>query len=314
MKKIRIIGTGKAEPERVVTNDEFAKIVDTSDEWIVTRTGIRERRFCGENENAQTLAAKAAENAITASGIDKNEIGCVICGTVSGEFVTPSLACVVQRDLGLPEDIPVLDVNAACSGFIYGLEVARGLLNGNGRRYGLVIGCEHLSKLLDMEDRSTCVLFGDGAGAAVIETVEDGIYESILGARGGYEIMVEGPGKDVSKIRMDGTAVFKFAVEAIPKCVRRLEEKSGITIDEVDQIVCHQANARIIDHCVRKMHADTGKFYKNMDRYGNTSAASVPIALDELVKEKRLSAGATVMLVGFGGGLTWAGVLLQMGA
>ncbi len=313
MKNIQIIGTGMAKAKRCVTNEDLAGIVDTSDEWIVTRTGIMERRFCGEDEDAGTLAVEAAKNAIEAAGVNAGEIGCVICGTVSGEYVTPSLACVVQRKLGLAEDIPVLDVNAACSGFIYGLEVARGLLNGNGGRYGLVIGCEHLSKLLDMDDRSTCVLFGDGAGAAVVEAIEGGIYKSVLGARGGYEIMVEGPGEGKSRIRMDGKAVFRFAVEAIPKCVSQLQEKAGISLDEVDQIVCHQANARIIDHCIRKMKASESKFYKNMDRYGNTSAASVPMALDELVKSNTVNPGDTLMLVGFGGGLTWAGVLIKFG-
>ncbi len=313
MKNIQIIGTGMAKASGVVTNEDLAGMVDTSDEWIVTRTGISERRFCTKDEDAGTLAVAAAKNAIDSAQIGVDEIGCVICGTVSGEYVTPSLACVVQRNLGLPEDIPVLDVNAACSGFIYGLEVARGLLNGNGGRYGLVIGCEHLSKLLDMADRSTCVLFGDGAGAAVVEAVEGGTYESVLGARGGYEIMVEGPGEGASRIRMDGTAVFKFAVEAIPKCVRQLQEKAGISLDEVNQVVCHQANARIIDHCIRKMRVDGDKFYKNMDRFGNTSAASVPMALDELVKGGTVRAGDVLMLVGFGGGLTWAGVLIEMG-
>ncbi len=313
MKNIEIIGTGMAKPGKVVTNDDLAKIVETNDEWITSRTGIKERRFCDENQSAYTLSAEAAQKAIEASGVSKEEISCVICATVSAEYVTPSLACIVQRNLGLPEDIPVLDVNAACSGFIYGLEVARGFLNGNGGKYGLVIGCEQLSRLMDMTDRSTCVLFGDGAGAAVIKTVDDGIYETVLGARGGYEITVEGAGPVVSHIKMEGQEVFKFAVDAIPKCINALKEKSGITLDDVDQVICHQANARILDHCVRKMKADPEKFYKNMDRYGNTSAASVPVALDELVKLGKVNPGDTIMMVGFGGGLTWAGVLLKYG-
>ncbi len=328
MKNIEIIGTGMAKPKYCITNEDMASHVDTSDEWIVTRTGIRERRFCAEDEDSYTLAVEAAKNAITAAGIEKDEIDCIICGTVSGEYVTPSMACIVQKELEIKEDIPVLDVNAACSGFIYGLEVARGLLNGNDGKCGLVIGCEHLSKLLNMEDRNTCVLFGDGAGAAVIRTVnENGSdserdeagtnatgnapYATVLGARGGYEIMVDGPGLNRSTIKMDGKAVFRFAVDAIPKCIHTLEKKGRITLDEVDQVVCHQANARIIDHCVRKLKADPEKFYKNMDRYGNTSAASVPMALDELVRSGKVKPGDTLMLVGFGGGLTWAGVLIR---
>ncbi|MCR4675366.1 MAG: ketoacyl-ACP synthase III [Lachnospiraceae bacterium] len=313
MKNIEIIGTGMAKAKRCITNDDLAKTVDTSDEWITTRTGIKERRFCGEEEDAYTLAFEAAKNALSSANVSANEIDCIVCGTISGEYVTPSMACLVQKELGIKEDIPVLDVNAACSGFIYGLEVARGLLNSTDGRYGLVIGCEHLSKLLDMEDRNTCVLFGDGAGAAVIQTTEEGVYESVLGARGGYEIAVEGPGEVKSTIKMDGKAVFKFAVEAIPKCLNALQEKGNITLDDVDMIVCHQANSRIIDHCVRKLHGDKEKFYKNMDRFGNTSAASVPMALDEIVKTKKVAVGDTLMLVGFGGGLTWAGVLLRIG-
>ncbi|MCR5272279.1 MAG: ketoacyl-ACP synthase III [Lachnospiraceae bacterium] len=314
MKNIEIIGTGMAKAGRKVTNDDLAKIVETSDEWITTRTGIKERMFCDEGESAYTLAFEAAKNAIESAGIKKEEIDCVVCGTISGEYITPSMACVVQRELELKEDIPVLDVNAACSGFIYGIEVARGLINSNGGKYALVIGCEQLSKLLDMEDRNTCVLFGDGAGAAVIKAVDGGVYESVLGARGGYEITVEGAGKVESKIKMDGKAVFKFAVDAIPKCLKTLQEKGKITLDDVDMVICHQANSRIIDHCVRKLKADPKKFYKNMERFGNTSAASIPMALDEVVKEEKIKPGSTIMMVGFGGGLTWAGVLLRIGA
>ncbi len=313
MKNIEIIGTGMAKAGKVVTNDDLSKIVETNDEWISTRTGIKERRFCDEGESAYSLAIEASKKAIESAGITVEEIDCVVCGTVSGEYITPSMSCVVQRELGIKEDIPVLDVNAACSGFIYGLEVARGLLNGNSGTYGLVIGCEQLSRLMDMTDRSTCVLFGDGAGAAVIKLVDDGIYESVLGARGGFEITVEGAGPVPSKIKMDGKEVFKFAVDTIPKCMNTLKEKGNISFDDVDQIICHQANARIIDHCVKKMKADPDKFYKNMDRYGNTSAASIPMALDELRKLGKVKPGSLVMMVGFGGGLTWAGVLLRIG-
>ncbi len=303
-----------AKPGKVVTNDDLSKIVETNDEWISTRTGIKERRFCTEEESAYTLAIEAARNAIEAAGIKKEELSCVVCATVSARFITPSLSCIVQKELELPEDIPVLDVNAACSGFIYGLEVARGLLNGNQGKYGLVIGCEELSRLMDMTDRSTCVLFGDGAGAAVIKLVESGPYETVLGARGGYEITVEGAGPEVSHIKMDGKNVFKFAVDAIPKCLNSLLDKSELSLDDIDQVICHQANARILDHCVKKLKADPSKFYKNMDKYGNTSAASVPMALCELVNMGAVKAGDTLIMVGFGGGLTWAGALLKYGA
>lgn len=313
MKSIEIIGTGMAKAGKVVTNDDLSKIVETNDEWISTRTGIKERRFCTENESAYTLAISAAKDAIASADIDKKDISCIVCATVSARYITPSLACVVQKELGIREDIPVLDVNAACSGFIYGLEVSRGLLNGNSGTYGLVIGCEELSRLMDMTDRSTCVLFGDGAGAAVVKLATDNPYESFLGARGGYEITVEGAGPEVSHIKMDGKEVFKFATSAIPRCLNALQEKAGITLEEVSQVICHQANARILDHCIKKLKADPEKFYKNMDKYGNTSAASIPMALTELVQAGKVKAGDTIIMVGFGGGLTWAGVLLKYG-
>lgn len=312
MKKLEILGTGRALAGKRVTNDDLARLVDTSDEWISTRTGIKERRFCDEGEDAYSLAEEASRKAIISAAIDSSEIDCVVCGTISGYYVTPSMACVIQKRLGLREDIPVLDVNAACSGFIYGLEVARGLLSSTGGRYALVIGCEELSRLIDMTDRNTCVLFGDGAGAVVAEAADEGLYESVLGARGGYEITVTGPGPEVSRIGMDGKEVFKFAVDAIPKCIDALKVKSGIELADVDAFVCHQANARILDHCIRKMKLDPSLFYKNMDRYGNTSAASVPMALDELLETRGAGAGSTLMLVGFGGGLTWAGVLIKI--
>ncbi|WP_029320394.1 beta-ketoacyl-ACP synthase III [Butyrivibrio sp. AE3004] len=311
MKNVEILGTGRAIPSKVVTNDDLAKIVDTSDEWISTRTGIRQRYFCDENETADSLAIEAAKKAIEASGLSKDDIGVCICATLSGDYATPSMACMVQSTLQLREDIATFDVNAACSGFLYGIEIARGMLCCSGEKYALVIGCEQLSKLLDMNDRSTCVLFGDGAGAAVIGVTDDATYASTLGARGGQEILANGPGPDPSNIQMDGKAVFKFATSIIPKCIDELQKKSGFAVSDVSKVVCHQANERIIDFVIRRMKADPEKFYKNMDRYGNTSAASVPIALDELVRNGSIKDGDLLMMVGFGGGLTWAGALIR---
>ena len=211
-----------------------------------------------------------------------------------------------------PEDIPVLDVNAACSGFLYGTVTAAGLLENCGGDYALVIGCEQLSRLLDMTDRSTCVLFGDGAGAAVYRKETGKPLASCLGARGSKAIVAQGPGPEISKIGMDGRAVFRFAVEAIPHCLHETLAKAGKTLDEVDWVVCHQANARIIDHCVKKLGAPPEKFYKNIDRYGNTSAASIPMALRDMREAGLLKNGQTVLCIGFGGGLTWAGVLLTV--
>lgn len=313
-KGIRIISTGAVHPGKKVTNDDLSQIVDTSDEWIFSRTGIKSRFFCDtqNDESCLSMALGAASKALLRSGISKDEIGCCICATISGDYATPSVACLVQEALSLPEDIPVLDINAACSGFIYGLEVARNFLNNSSKKYGLVIGSEQLSRLLDMTDRSTCVLFGDGSGAAVIELDDNAPYESFLGARGGKAIFCNGAGTSKNYINMDGTAVFKFAVTSIPLCINTLLERSNLSLDDIDLVVCHQANSRIIDHCVKKLKAPSEKFYKDMDHFGNTSAASIPLALNELYEEERLVPGTKLLLVGFGSGLTWGGALITV--
>ncbi len=311
MNGLEIVSIGAGIPSRIMTNEDFSKIVDTSDEWIFTRTGIRSRHFCDENESNLTMAIDAAKNAFNASKLKAEEIGCVVLSTVTPTYASPSTACLIQRELGLSEDIPVLDINAACSGFIYGLEVARGLLSESARKYGIVIGVEQLSKVLNMEDRSTCVLFGDGAGAAVVKSVPDALYAGYLGAKGGLEIYIEGVASPSSTVHMDGREVFKFAVSAIPRIVKNLFEKTGLSMDDIDHCICHQANARIIDHVVKKFHAPEEKFYKNMDHFGNTSAASIPIALNEMIGNGQVKPGETLLLAGFGGGLTFAGAIIR---
>ncbi|MGN0661605.1 MAG: beta-ketoacyl-ACP synthase 3 [Faecalibacterium sp.] len=312
MEGLQLIATGGALPGRTVTNEELSRMVDTSDEWITTRTGIRARHWCTEQETAATLAIAAARQALERSGLSPAEIGCCVCATLSAPDATPSVACQVQRALGLPEDRPALDVNAACSGFIYGAAVARGLLATLGGRYALVIGCEALSRLMDPADRSTCVLFGDGAGAAVFERTAEPPFAVTLGARGDDAIHAGGPSRSGSApISMDGRAVFRFAVDALPRCLNAVLDESGLTLDALDWVVCHQANSRIIDHCVRHLGAEPEKFYKNMDRHGNTSAASIPTALNEMAETGLLLPGQTIACVGFGGGLTWGGMLLR---
>ena len=312
MEGLQLIATGGALPGRLVTNEDLSRVVDTSDEWIVSRTGIRQRHFCTADQNAATLAIDAARQAVARSGLSPDQIDCCVCATLSGPCASPSVACQVQRALGLPEDRPALDVNAACSGFVYGATVARGLLATLGGRYALVIGCEALSRLMNMEDRSTCVLFGDGAGAAVFELAPGAVFAATLGARGDDAIRAGGPNlTGSSPIEMDGKAVFRFAVGALPRCLNTVLDETHLTLDEMDWVVCHQANSRIIDHCVRHLGADPAKFYKNMDRHGNTSAASIPVALNEMAESGLLIPGQTVACVGFGGGLTWAGMLLQ---
>lgn len=311
MEGLQLIATGGALPSRVVTNEDLSRMVETSDEWITTRTGIRQRYFCAEGEADHTLAIAAARQALQRSGLTPDQIGCCICATLSGAYATPSVACLVQRELGLPENIPVFDLNAACSGFVYAVATARGLLAGTGGRYALVVGCEQLSRLMDMTDRSTCVLFGDGAGAAVLERTQDGPFAAMLGARGGFEITAEGPGPEPSAIKMDGKAVFRFAVDALPRCLTGVLDQAGLTMEDLSWVICHQANSRIIDHCVKKIGCPE-KFYKNIDRFGNTSAASIPMALNEMAERGLLAPGQRIACVGFGGGLTWGGMLITV--
>ena len=213
--------------------------------------------------------------------------------------------------LGLPENRPALDINAACSGFLYGMAVARGMLTTLGGQYALVIGCEALSRLMDPTDRSTCVLFGDGAGAAIFR-LADTPFALTLGARGSDVLHAGGPSLEGSApITMDGKAVFRFAVDALPKCLHTVLDETRLTLEDLSWVVCHQANSRIIDHCIKALQADPAKFYKNMDRHGNTSAASIPVALNELAESGQLTPGRPLACIGFGGGLTWGGAILQ---
>ena len=313
MKGFQLLATGGALPGRTVTNDDLSRMVDTSDDWITSRTGIRTRHWCTEGESAATLAIAAAKQALARSGLAPADIACCICATLSAPDSTPSVACQVQAALGLPETCPALDINAACSGFLYGTAVARGLLATLGGQYALVIGCEALSRLMDPADRSTCVLFGDGAGAAIFELAADPTpFAVMLGARGDAAIHAGGPSRAGSApISMDGRAVFRFAVDALPKCLHAVLDETQLTLDDLSWVVCHQANSRIIDHCVKALQADPAKFYKNMDRHGNTSAASIPVALNELAESGQLQPGQLLACIGFGGGLTWGGMIVE---
>ena len=311
MNGLKLLGTGYALPTRVLDNDAMTAYVETSDEWITTRTGIRQRHFCGEGESTTTLAIEAARKALDDSGLDKSEIGCVIVATSSGEYVMPSTACLVHKALELNENIPVFDLGAACAGFLYAVDAARAMLLAHGSRAALVIGAEQMSQLLDMADRNTCVLFGDAAGAAVFALDEDAEYAYVCGTRGDMAIQVGGPRRTLP-MTMEGQNVFRFAVSTIPVTVDELLEKTGKTLDEVDWVICHQANQRIIDASVRRLGVPAEKFYKNLDRYANTSAASIPLALAEMKESGKLTSGQRVILVGFGGGLTWAGVMLRV--
>lgn len=307
MKGLKIVSTGSCHPQNAVSNDKLSETVDTSDEWISTRTGIRQRYF-SEGETNVDLASNAAKQALERSGISADEIGACVVATFTPDNLTPSVACMVQNRLGLPKDAFCFDINAACSGFIYALNVARGILMQGGKKYALVIGSEVISRVLDFADRSTCVLFGDGAGAAVVTLSENAAYEFTCGADGNDAILSSPPS---GGLQMDGREVFKFAVGIIPECIDTLLDKSQLTLDDIDYVVCHQANERIISHVVKKMKAPSEKFFMNLQKYGNTSAASIPLALDEMANGGLLKEGMKIICVGFGAGLTWGGVLLE---
>ena len=314
MNGIKIKGTGYAVPEHIVTNGDMARRVDTNEEWIISRTGIRHRHHLTEGEHINDFTVEAARRALEKSGVRPEEIGACIVATITPDTVVPSGACVVQSALGLPMDIPCFDLNAACTGFLFAMHTMECLLNASPRRYGLVIGSENLSRITNWSDRSTCILFGDGAGAAVVERVEG--CPSIQAEVGccGNEELLRVPGLEAGEpsfISMEGTKVFKFAVQAVPYCMDRVLERSGKQIEDVDFFVFHQANARIIDLVVRKYHIPEEKYFKNIDEFANTSAASIPLVLGQLEEQGRVKSGSRVLIVGFGGGLTWGGALVE---
>ena len=315
MNGIKLISTGSAVPKKVVTNDDLAKIVDTNDEWISTRTGIRSRRYCTDGESHTSLCLAAARQALERGGVAPGEIGICLVATVTPDFLSPAAACLLQKELVFPEDTICFDLNAACSGFVYALHTAECLLASTPRKYGLVLGAEILSRVMDFGDRSTCVLFGDGAGAALVEWGAN--YPSlhaVLGCRGNSEVLYV-PGVNTAApphVHMDGQSVFRFAVEAVPRCAREVLDRAGLTPEDIDLFVFHQANQRIIDFAVKKLGIDPARCPGNIERTGNTSAASVPLLLDELVGGGAITSGQKALCVGFGGGLTWAGALLEL--
>lgn len=311
MKGLKIISTGRCLPKKVVTNEEMSRRVETSHEWIVSRTGIYTRHVCQE-ESTTDLAEGAARKALERAGVGAEQVGACIVATVTPQYSAPTTGCLLQKRLGLPEDTPCFDMNVGCTGFLYGLQVARGLLLQSGRPYALLIGAESLSRIVNFDDRGTCILFGDGAGAALVTLEEGAPWACVMGARGDEEaILIQGPGPERPLIHMDGQRVFKFAVEAVPQCVHALLEQGHVTLEQVDWLVPHQANQRIIQSAAKKLGLPVERFYQNMARYGNTSAASIPIALDEMAEQGLLRRGQKVACVGFGAGLTWGGALLE---
>lgn len=314
MSGLLLRGAGHCMPARVVTNDDLAARMDTSDAWLASRTGIRRRHVC-DGETQTQLAIAAARMAISRSGVRTEDIGVCIVETMTPESLMPSTACALQRALGLSEDIVCFDMNAACTGFVYALHTAHCLITASSRPMALVVGADAMSRIVDWTDRSTCILFGNGAGAAVVEMQPVGIETgAVLGcAEDDGLLSAAGPGSvRPSVISMDGQRVFRFAVEKIAVCVDGVLRRAGVSRENVRWFVLHQANARIIELAAKRCGIAAERLFTNLSEYGNTSAASIPIALSEMQGQGLLHPGDRLMLVGFGGGLTWGGLLLQM--
>ena len=320
-----ILGTGHSYPEGILTNADLERIVDTSDEWITSRTGIKQRRKAGPDEYTSQFAVRASREAIARAGIGPAEIDLILCATVTPDQILPSTGCLIQAELGA-DKAAAMDIVAACSGFLYGLALADAMIRGEQARYVLVIGAEILTRYVDYTDRSTCVLFGDGAGAAVLGAVEsgqgilasrirsDGRYEEHLyapggGTKGGFSAETIARGDHFFKMR--GNELFKVAVRSMTDISRDVLEEAGLTTTDVNLFIPHQANQRITDAVANKLNVDSSMVYSNIAMHGNTSSASIPIGLDECVLSGRVQKGDVVLMASFGGGVTWGGVVMR---
>jgi 3-oxoacyl-[acyl-carrier-protein] synthase-3 len=320
-----IAGTGSFVPEKRLTNDDLSRMVDTNDEWITQRTGIKERRIAGPGESTATLATHAARRALDAAGLEPKDIDLVLCGTITPEMAFPSTACFVAAALGMTTT-PAFDVAAACSGFIYTLDTAAAFVKAGRYKNVLVIGAETLSRITDYKDRGSCILFGDGAGAAVVQRSNDAkkgvVYASLHADGSGWEMLCCKPGsrfpieeslvaEGSQYIKLKGREVYKFAVQRFEELIEDAMRKCELTRDTLSLIVPHQVNQRIIDSAMDKLGLGPEKAFVNIDKYGNTSAASIPIALDEAMRAGRIKPGDTVVFVAFGAGLTWANAVVK---
>lgn len=316
----RIVGTGSYLPKKVVTNDDLSNIMDTSDEWISSRTGIRERHLATEESNA-SMCAVAAKRALEDAGMEAEEIDLIIVGTITPDHVTPSLACEISALIGAERAV-CFDINAACSGFVYSLHTAHAFLAAGIYQNAIVIGAEVLSRIMDWGDRSTCVLFGDGAGAAVVKAEETGIIafdQGSDGVKGSVLACVNrrnnnpfvSESKELDYVQMDGKEVYTFAVSTVPKSILSVLEKANMEPEQVDYFLLHQANVRILDSVAKRLKMPKEKFPISLDHCGNISAGSIPILLDEVNKKGLLKRGQKIILSGFGGGLTWGTTLLE---
>ncbi|HLN64559.1 MAG TPA: beta-ketoacyl-ACP synthase III [Symbiobacteriaceae bacterium] len=327
LRSVGITGIGMAVPEKVLTNADLEKIVDTSDEWIRTRTGIRERRISEPHEASSDYAVKAARQAMEMAGVTPDMVDLIICATVTPDMPFPSTACIVQDALGCKK-AAAFDMSAACPGWIYGTVMAQQTIASGMYNCALVIGVELLSKLVDWEDRNTCVLFGDAAGAAILQPVSEGkgILASVLGAEGAGGVHLSLPAggsrhpashetvtNKLHHIKMNGQEVYKFAVRVMNEATVQVLAKAGLTRTDLDLLVPHQANIRIIEGAMKRLELGPDKVLVNLDRYGNTSSASIPVALCEALADGRIKDGDNLVLVSFGAGLVWGSIALRWG-
>lgn len=302
--KTKIVSTGRFIPDKILSNDDLSKMVDTSDEWIYTRTGIKTRHIA--DEPVLELAYLAGKDAIEKGNVDKNDIDLIVVATITAEQKTPSIANMVQKKLEIENtQVMTFDLNAACTGFVYALEVASALVQTNFNK-ALVIGVEKMTNVVDFTDRNTCILFGDAAGAMIIEKGNDDIF-FYNDSKGDLTDLLTVD----DKIHMDGRKVYQFAVDIIPKSINRVLEENNLTLDEIDYIIPHQANVRIIDSFIKTLNLDRDKVLINIDKYGNTSAASIPVAIDEY-KDRNANEVKNVLIVGFGGGFTWGAAIIKI--
>ncbi|PWT82363.1 MAG: 3-oxoacyl-ACP synthase [Acidobacteria bacterium] len=320
-----ILGTGHSYPEGILTNADLETMVDTSDEWITTRTGIKQRRKAAPGEYTSLFAVRAARQAIERARLDPTDIDLLLCATVSPDQILPSTGCIIQAELGAHK-AAAMDVVAACSGFLYGLALAESMIRTGQSRYGIVIGAEILTQYVDYTDRQTCVLFGDGAGAAVLGPVEGdrGILAAKIRSDGRYEEQLFSPGGGTRRpptaetiaagdhfFKMKGNELFKVAVRSMADISREVLDEAGMKPEDIDLFIPHQANQRITDVVASKLNVDSDRVYSNIAMHGNTSSASIPIALDECVESGKVSEGKVVLLASFGGGVTWGAVLMR---
>ncbi len=314
----RIIGTGSYLPERILSNADLEKMVETTDQWIVERTGIRERHIVADNQVTSDLALEAAKQALAAAGIEPGAIDLIVVATTTPDRVFPSTACILQAKLGISNGAPAFDVQAVCSGFVYGLTVADSFIKSGQAKCALVVGAETLSRITDYSDRSNCILWGDGAGAVILQASEqpgivsshihaDGRYEQLLYVDGGVSLKKQG----AAYMRMEGNAVFKMAVNTLDAIVDETLAANGLAKSDIQWLVPHQANIRIIQATAKKLGMSMDNVVLTVDRHGNTSAASIPLALDTAVRDGRIKAGELVLMEAFGGGFTWGSVLVK---